>query len=471
MADTSDAHNFALGAHAFKIIGSGGANGSPMKLAASFLSLPNANLADMRLAPILDARPGSADDFELPDLLPTRSQRESILHQATIVVAKTLIEHGPFGAYQDEPLLQFRPRRPLPAEYRTRQKPINSVTGVASAELFTSLVRGAYITKLRLDEESFEDRAIPSVNSAAINNAIRRAQASAESSGHHSSPLLSLQLAPGLLDIQRKLAKAILNTHGCPAATSDPGSFTTVFKVINKQDLLAGKPKDYHELMSALHTVLAASVLEMWRKECGHESVAAFAATRPTAQQIFNIAKRIVLKYAKRVVPADPGRFPDDADFSSGASDLDSDDAVYASSRIRTRDLLYIFMLKAAISEADVGRVEDLLGVIAIYMAGAHMDANAADIIKFLRDLKHVWSEAFGNIMRDSMILPLFRASENAMPADVSTPYLSAYSKFYFTANDLGEHWHEPTSMADAIALIDDFDRRMRRPTDQCPIQ
>lgn len=82
--------------------------------------------------------------------------------------------------------------------------------------------------------------------------------------------------------------------------------------------------------------------------------------------------------------------------------------------------------------------------------------------------------------MRDSMILPLFRASSNAQAADVTTSYLADYAKvtsflvrvscpadpfrsqFYYKSNDV-DGYEKPSNMQEAITLVDLFDIKMNR--------
>lgn len=111
--------------------------------------------------------------------MPDRAQRESLLNQATILVVKALVEHGPETLkqkYTRHPQLQFKPRRPLPEGYRTKIQAMESVTGRHSADLYTSLLQETYTTRLKIDEKLLDNRAIPSVNSSAVNKGIRAAQ-------------------------------------------------------------------------------------------------------------------------------------------------------------------------------------------------------------------------------------------------------------------------------------------------------
>jgi len=178
--EMTELKRIAEGPHILHIDRSARPDGSK-KLSASLLMLPHANVSeDMLLEPIIARRCASEKQFEMDDIMPNKEQRESILHQATILAVQSLTKHASdFKKYADEPLFQFQRRRPLPDEHRTRTFPVASSIGENFAiARFTALIRGTYVTKLRLDEDSFGKRAIPCINDAMANASIRRAQTS-----------------------------------------------------------------------------------------------------------------------------------------------------------------------------------------------------------------------------------------------------------------------------------------------------
>lgn len=356
----------------------------------------------MLLTPIEKRIAENAVELTFDDLMPNKEQRASILHQAAITVAHILTEHVD-GAkkYANSPILQFTRRRPQPQGYRTRIIPLVSTIGPKStAARHVAIVKDLYVKKLHMTEESFQDRAIPSFNSAATNSSIRRARMTAAPSGSgtptHIARLLPLQLGPGLHDILRKLMTSVLKIH-CPDPNSNSSTLARSFKLIGKAHLAHGKPQDHFALLSAFETVLSASFLDCWRINCGHRSVEAYIATSPTPEEILSLAKKIVIKHANRVVPKAPA-FEDDAEYSSGMSDKESEDVVFSNQRLLLRDLLYVFMLKNAISDGDFGRIEDFLGVIAVHMTGAGLQQTADEIMHFIYNLKNVWPEPFAYV-------------------------------------------------------------------------
>lgn len=386
----------AEGPHILHIDRSARSDGSK-KLSASLLTLPHAHVEDMLLEPIIARRCASENQFEMDDIMPNKEQRESILHQAAILAVQCLTKHtSDFKKYADEPLFQFPRRQPLPDGHRTRTFPVMSSIGENFAiARFTVLIKDTYVTKLHLDEESFEKRAIPSINDAMANVNIRRAQTSPSTTEADRRLLNSLQLGPGLNDILRKMVAQMIKNH-CPKGSGSMHGLASFFKTINKSHLALARPQDHDAAVSALEAVLGASFLDCWRTNCGYDSIAAYAASDPKPEEILALAKKIVIKHAKRVVPKQPERFPDDSQYSDELSDHEHEDQVYQNHRLLLRDVIHVVLLKRAISDGDFGRIEDFLGIIALGFLGGGLQDTCFEIMHFLYDLKNVWSEQFG---------------------------------------------------------------------------
>lgn len=410
----STAGALAHGPHVFKLEIADGSfarasSTKALRVSASLVTVPG-NLEDMQLKPVHLRRTTTPTDLKPDDLLPTHDQRTSILHQAIIITVKNLIDNHPkFQRYADEPLLQSKPRRPLPEKYRAQIIAVNESVGEKKPAV---LMRGVYASQLGMDDKFFADRAIPSINSAAVNQAIRSAQSAALKRAD-SNPVLSLQvgayrfggsevlihcpakLGPGLLEIHRAMVSAILTSRR--GTSRDPGSLESLFKVIKQSPLLSGKPQDFPAILSALDVVLQGNLLGCWGKHCGHGSLDDFADTNPTPQKLLDVAKNIVIKHAK---------FEDDLEDSSGLSkesESVSQDTVHENNRILVGDLLYLAMLKSAINDGDFGRVEDMLGDLFSYLVGGGMDEVAEGIFYFIWDVKYRWTEAFAYAYPSSM--------------------------------------------------------------------
>lgn len=208
-------------------------------------------------------------------------------------------------------------------------------------------------------------------------------------------PILTLsQLGPGLADIMKTFVKMSLDNHvGRPG---EVGSWARSFSLIKKGHLARGDPKDYNQLLSALETIMKASINDCWRKNCGFSSLQDFAASNPTPSQMLAIARKIAINHAKRIVPPDPTN-PDDAQYASeyDAEEIEASDTVFRNSRLSLSTLLRIFILKCAIGDADIGRVEDILGSICISFLGGKKDAWATELFHYIHGVKSLWPESF----------------------------------------------------------------------------
>jgi hypothetical protein len=75
------------------------------------------------------------------------------------------------------------------------------------------------------------------------------------------------------------------------------GSLSYFFSLMEKTRLGNDHP-DYHTLLAALSQILDGLLLSAWRRECGSVSLKAFAESKPTAQQLRDIAAKILDEYA-----------------------------------------------------------------------------------------------------------------------------------------------------------------------------
>ncbi|KAI9442061.1 hypothetical protein BJY52DRAFT_1093669, partial [Lactarius psammicola] len=70
-------------------------------------------------------------------------------------------------------------------------------------------------------------------------------------------------------------------------------------------------------------------------------------------------------------------------------------DKAHQNIRLLTRDLLYLAELVRAISDGDIGRIEDMLPVLAMMFQGAGGNNYCTEILHFILNLKHVWTPEF----------------------------------------------------------------------------
>jgi hypothetical protein len=86
--------------------------------------------------------------------------------------------------------------------------------------------------------------------------------------------------------------------------------------------------------------------------------------------------------------------------------ELDDDsDVAHRNLQLLTRDLLYVLELVTAISDGDWGRVEDILGSLAMIFRGAGSNNYCTEILHFLFNLKKVWTPEFAYVLQSSRAL------------------------------------------------------------------
>lgn len=200
------------------------------------------------------------------------------------------------------------------------------------------------------------------------------------------------QLGPGLNDIFKHFVQETVS-----GAVWSRRTFAEHLKIVDKLHLLDAKPKDFPALVCALETIMQASFLECWSVHCGFEELEDFAESDPSPERILAIAKKIAIENVKRIVPRDSS-FEDDDGYSGEHSDDEGPnvDEVYQKHRIVLASLVRIFIFKHAISDADVGRVEDILGSVLVTFCGMDKDALANELMHFMQGVNRIWPKPFG---------------------------------------------------------------------------
>jgi hypothetical protein len=123
--------------------------------------------------------------------------------------------------------------------------------------------------------------------------------------------------------------------------------------------------------------ILKGIILNAWKAECHHSSLALFFASDPSPEQLTEIANRVLKNH---VSPR----------FQSEQADIANQNL-----RLLTRDLLYVLKLNSAISDGDFGRVEDMLGHLCMIFRGAGSNNYCAEILHFIFNMKRVWTPGF----------------------------------------------------------------------------
>jgi hypothetical protein len=353
-------------------------SGGPAKVQsgtyAIIYPLRNPNPRAMALEPLL-ARAESAPDLSFNvDICPTLEQSISTYRNFRAYVVRTLCRYNQgFEDYLDVPVLQPIPRRPLPDGYTTKQYPVrlstieeNSISGNLAVH------EDIFVTQLQLSHSELSRKAILSINDQATQALNRGCKAVRAFDMSPFSRAQVFQLGIGLFHLCLNLIWAVLHSHRGHETTE--GSLAYFFVLLGKARL-GGKHPDYHSLLAALMQILDGLLLDALRIECGFPSLSAFANSKPTSEQILAIADRVLEEHAMPI--RSPSTIPTDV--------------IHGNTRKLIHDLLHVAEVTRAISAGDFGRVEDLLGNLAMIFRGAGSKNYSTEILYFMHNLKYVW--------------------------------------------------------------------------------
>ena len=383
----------------------------------------NGNPEHMRLAPIIERfKSVKGLKFNL-DLQPTVPQFESFLVQLKVIVIRILSKYVKgfnSEAYSKDQALQHKPRRPIPKGYITEQFPLRATT-IEEATVRGNLLfhDDIYITQLKRSMDELSEFAIPSINDQLTNARIRSGQTLRARDVNAWERREVFQLGFGLFHLCLNLVWALLHVHR--GSLAEPGSLTYLFALLEKTRL-GGEHPDYHTLLAALTQILDGLILNAWRMECKCKTLIEFAATQPPAEDLLNMASTIIQRYAMPMQKSDKTIAED----SDSGDEPDSDtrqtapkfttrtrrkpavplvvaidvpdpdqDRAHQNTRLLTRDLLVLAELIRAISDGDIGRVEDFLPQLAMMFRGAGSNNYCTEILHFILNLKYVWTPEF----------------------------------------------------------------------------
>lgn len=388
--------------------------GGPAKVTSGtfgiIYKLRNALPEHMELAPIMDRlRKAKGLDYA-DDLRMTKEQRTAVKFQLSVIIIRALLTHVEgFSTpiYIKDPRLQHQPRRAIPAGYKTQQFPLR-VTTIEEASLEGNLLYHdeVYLNMLNRSSASLSKYAIPSSNDQLTNSRIRSAFGSRSKDTNAWNRREVFQLGLGLFHLCLNLIWALLLIHR--GSLNQLGSLTYFFKLLDKTRLGSDHP-DYHSLLSAIMQILNGLLINAWRQECDHSNLAEFAKSTPTADKLLELSKKIYSKYCcpykvrmdpPSVIAAEDG-LPPPATAQSDPSTVtpENRDTVYENVRLLTRDLLYVAELIRAISDGDIGRIEDFLPELAKMFRGAGSNNYCSEILHFIFNLKHVWTPEFACVI------------------------------------------------------------------------
>jgi hypothetical protein len=176
------------------------------------------------------------------------------------------------------------------------------------------------------------------------------------------------QLGFGLFHLCLNLLWALLHVHR--GSLTEVGSLAYFFQVMHKARL-SGHHPDYHTLLAALTQILHGIILNAWRKECGFPTLAAFAKSNPSPASLLTLADKILLEHATPMPEVEPkdddGSSKTSSMFSEPKAEVTADgDIARRNVRLLTHDLTYVIEIIKAIAARDIGRVEDMLGSLAM---------------------------------------------------------------------------------------------------------
>jgi hypothetical protein len=394
----------------------------------------NGNPEHMRLAPILERfrRSNGLDYYH--DIRPSPQLLTSVRSQLKVAIVRVLTTYCPqFQSYAKDSALQNLPRRPMPPGYVTEQFPIRATT-IEEATVCGNLLfhDDVYLNQLKRTPEDLCEYAIPSFNDQLTNSRIRSSQILRARDKNPWTRREVFQLGFGLFHLCLNLVWALLHVHR--GSLNQKGSLAYFFSLLGKARL-GGDHPDYHTLLSSLRQILDGVLLNAWRHESGHSDLGKFAATKPLAEDLLEMAYNILLKHATPMEPLntlnDEVR---DEDFGSSGTESETDltgglpttepeisptlpldpdkDRAHQNLRLLCHDLLYVIELVRAISDGDIGRVEDMLPTLAMMFRGAGGNNYCAEILHFILNLKHVWTPEFAWVTSVGQLYGLTRFTQ-----------------------------------------------------------
>ncbi|KAJ7658414.1 hypothetical protein B0H17DRAFT_1145634 [Mycena rosella] len=402
--------------------------------------LRNPNPAALNLS-ILLARAQNATDLDFnTDLCPSFEQSRTAHHQFCSYVIRVLCHYDKtFSPRQDEPALQSPPRRRLPDDYKTQQFPLRLCTIDESSTKGNLAVHvETHVNQLGLSYEQLT-KAVLSINDQAT-QALNRSAKSLRA--FDVNPFLRaqiFQLGIGLFHLCLNLVWAVLNVHR--GHLNHHGTLAHLFVVIDKTRL-GGHHPDYHSLLSALMQILDGLLLDAWRIECGHLSLAEYAASKPSATDLRAKAASILYNHGT------PTRTP--------LTSLETSDTVRENTRRLIHDLMYVCEVTRAISDGDFGRVEDILTTLGMMFRGAGSKNYSTEILHFTHNMKKVWNDnGFDDLVRDNIIVNMTGVKNRGQGVDTNMEHHVGRVKELFAAKGLYANWERLADISAAINVID----------------
>ena len=336
----------------------------------------NGNPEHMKLAPIMERFKQVQGLKYNQDLELTLDLLKSFRLQLKVVIVRVLTKYVTgFKAYSLEQALQHRPQWPIPKGYITKQFPLRATT-IEEATVQGNLLfhNDIYMTQLKCSTKELSEYAIPSINDQLTNSQIRSGQIQRARNDTAWERREVFQLGISLFHLCLNLVWALLHIYR--GTLGNTGSLTYYFALLQKTRL-GSEHSDYHTLLAALTQIFDGLILNAWRTECGHKTFAEFSASQPSPMDLLKTMGLMIRKYAtpmerdaaensedledsvdEAICIGQPRRKPVPPIIMDTTSDPDKD-KVHQNTHLLTRDLLYLSELIHAISDSDIGRIED----------------------------------------------------------------------------------------------------------------
>ncbi|KAJ3516127.1 hypothetical protein NMY22_g14280 [Coprinellus aureogranulatus] len=420
--------------------------------------LHNAKHEDLLISTLREHEEKNARPLKMHDLRPSAEQSSAYAHQSSVNIVNVLLANvDAFSAYIGNPLLKHKVRRALPEGHKTKFAPLRASTIEEASAQGNFLVHDdIYQVQLEMDPVTLETYAILTLNDQMTNSRIRTCQRIRKNEFTEFDRRSGFKIGLALFHMCLNAAWAVKTIHW--GTIKEDGCLSSLFCILDKKRLAGAKP-DYHSLESALSQVLDGLLLNAWERECGFASLEAYTASKPTAQDLLNLAARIKKKYATPNEKFTPAQKDKDAP----ADEPEIDDPVYENIVRLIRDLLLIKEVVSAIKDGDIGRVEDILVDFAFLFRGAGSHNYCHEILHLLRNLKLVWTPELANIMRDNMIVNISGIPGRAMGIDLNIEHIIRYLKTIFASKGISGRWEHSANISAAINNIMALKRQVTR--------
>lgn len=410
----------------------------------------------MRLAD-LQMREQQSRLLEIHDLRPKASSVKAYRYQTKVTIIGVLIQYVKgFESYAG--VFKYKARRKHPEGHKNEFFPLRvSTIEEASIKGNNMVIDDIYPNQLKKDMAAVEEPlAVPSINDQLTNSRIRSVQLIRMPDVNWYEQHCFLKLAPawfhGSMNGQfhvRHIHYGTLSEHGCLA---------NCYAVLGKTRLGNAKP-DYHTLEAANSQVLEGFILNAWALACGKKNLAAFAASKPTCDALWQMADNIITQYATPTAhhPSAGGR-----KCKVGLNgDVEVEDPVHENVVRLTRDLLLLKELVLAMRSGDIGRIEDILIELALFFRGAGANNYANELTFFAYNLNIVWTPEFADIMRDISLVNVSGLEGHAMGIDLNIEHLIGYLKALFAAKGIFGNWERCGNISASINNLMALKRRV----------